>query len=614
MSTRLRSRNGCATCKGKRQKCDETRPSCMRCQRARIPCAGYPKAELRWRTVNKIKTSPDPIAKSNAQSRIRFSHDDSATRFERQLISTEDCYHNTCAGKLSPDSDSIASAELSVTTLGDGNSATSEPCVDECPVTQEPDFPLDIYLFNLSDAAEGIEQFDHQVDDKSSEANHNQLEISMALGPWIPQDVAFEPAEFNTIDSWTPSPVQLRPSNSASGMLRIYFDQQTCGILSIKDGPTDNPWRTLILPLSQESRAVSHAISCMAAFHCSYDIPNMYTEGTEDMEESNKWLMIEREKRIVPSLAASVALVFAEGWKFPKSITNRHLDNARQLIKERFPTEQELFHLTSPNAARLKYLITTFVYLHVISGITRRKEEKAHHLPEKVLSFLDPILSGTTHEIDPLLGCATSLFPLVDGVMCLVSRVRKVQRNSLTLVSQASELYVQLQQWQAPNLDALESFGEPLFSLQHSIQTAEALRYAALLHLHQAVPEIHSLASEELARKVLLKLASIPSISRMTNLHIFPLLAASCELKDEEDREWAKQRWEAMISRLRVRNVDTCWEIVQATWARRDMYVTESRSSLTEQPNSGPGDEYTIRGKLHWLNVMEDQKWQVFVG
>jgi hypothetical protein len=31
-------------------------------------------------------------------------------------------------------------------------------------------------------------------------------------------------------------------------MLMLRFDKQTCGILSVKDGPTENPWRTLIWP------------------------------------------------------------------------------------------------------------------------------------------------------------------------------------------------------------------------------------------------------------------------------------------------------------------------------------------------------------------------------
>ena len=91
----------------------------------------------------------------------------------------------------------------------------------------------------------------------------------------------------------------------------------------------------------------------------------------------------------------------------------------------------------------------------------------------------------------------------------------------------------------------------------------------------------------------------------MTNLHIFPLLAASCELTDEEDREWAKQRWEAMILRLRVGNADTCWEIVQATWARRVEYASERRTSVIEQ-ESELGEDFTIRDKVHWLNVMDD--------
>ncbi|KAF7592114.1 hypothetical protein BBP40_000662 [Aspergillus hancockii] len=46
-----RSRNGCITCKAKRLKCDETKPSCHQCSRRGTTCGGYPNF-LRWRAVN----------------------------------------------------------------------------------------------------------------------------------------------------------------------------------------------------------------------------------------------------------------------------------------------------------------------------------------------------------------------------------------------------------------------------------------------------------------------------------------------------------------------------------------------------------------------------------
>ncbi|KAE8413553.1 hypothetical protein BDV36DRAFT_268138 [Aspergillus pseudocaelatus] len=44
---------GCITCKARRVKCDETRPSCQQCSLQGTTCGGYPNF-LRWRAVEKI--------------------------------------------------------------------------------------------------------------------------------------------------------------------------------------------------------------------------------------------------------------------------------------------------------------------------------------------------------------------------------------------------------------------------------------------------------------------------------------------------------------------------------------------------------------------------------
>ncbi|CAG9950584.1 unnamed protein product [Clonostachys rosea f. rosea IK726] len=406
----------------------------------------------------------------------------------------------------------------------------------------------------------------------------------------------------------------IQPSRNVHDMLIAHFDRKTCGILSIKDGPVENPWRTLILPLSDGSRAVEHAITCMAAFHGAYDSPDLYTHGTVDMDKSYKCLALEEKRQpLIPALAAWVGLAFAEGWKTPTMSRLTPMVNARRLLAERLTANRSSMSLTKTDTARLKYVINAFVFVHTIGGITTRSEEEASPLPPQVVSFLTPSPDEARMETDPLLACAASLFPLIDNVVSIVQKARRTHRNSLTLVGRASEVYEQLQQWQPPRFSVMESFEDQTQVIQHSIQTAQALRYATLLHLHQAVPEIPSETSAELARKVLLKLASIPSSSAVTNLHIFPLLAASGELTDPEDRERAEQRWHAIIGRLRVKNVDTCWDIVQATWARRDIHEAENvPAGLRADFEMDPACK--VRGKLHWLNVMGDRNWQVFVG
>lgn len=43
---------GCVTCKARRRKCDEKKPSCSQCLRRKTACGGY-QAEFRWREFEK---------------------------------------------------------------------------------------------------------------------------------------------------------------------------------------------------------------------------------------------------------------------------------------------------------------------------------------------------------------------------------------------------------------------------------------------------------------------------------------------------------------------------------------------------------------------------------
>jgi hypothetical protein len=135
------------------------------------------------------------------------------------------------------------------------------------------------------------------------------------------------------------------------------------------------------------------------------------------------------------------------------------------------------------------------------------------------------------------------------------------------------ELKRQLQDWMPPSY--IEDPEDETTSPHDSIKTATAYQYATLLYLHQAVPEIPSLTSAVLAQKIVRELATVDHRSRSTIIHIYPLMAAGCELVDPVDRQWICDRWDLTSSRMKIGIIERCLEVTKEVWSRRDAYAAE---------------------------------------
>jgi len=452
-------------------------------------------------------------------------------------------------------------------------------------------------------------------------------------------------------------------------MLMLRFDRQTCGILSVKDGPTENPWRTLIWPLARDSTALYHAIASMTAFHHARDKPALRVDGIEHMRSSIRSLASGIEKmRKDTALATTLVLAFSESWDVHISTGIEHLRGARVLVNQALAKHCKR-PLGGDDLARLKFLCNTWVYMDVIARLTSLDDDDDTDF-DTILAPLTGSFERPSTDIDPLMGCATTLFPLIGRAANLCRKVRAMESNSIAIISQAVELKEQIEQWQ-PSTD-LEDPEDPSCKIRDALQTAEAYRFATLLYLHQAVPEIPSLTSAQLAQEVLLKLATVPLSSRIVIVQIYPLLAAGCEAYDSEARRWVEDRWLAMSQRMWIGNIDKCLVVTKEVWSRRDtaeaakeaakitqrrpmmMHSESSKRKFEEeqmedmfsfsdmlngtsssgskrsrtsfsmmhpgpsQPKKNKQDpiteqmdpEMTVRGHLHWVGVMKEWGWE----
>lgn len=367
-------------------------------------------------------------------------------------------------------------------------------------------------------------------------------------------------------------------------MLMLRFDKQTCGILSVKDGPTENPWRTLVWPLARDSPALYHAIASMTAFHTSREKPALRVDGMEHMRRSIRSLASSIETmRPDTALATTLVLAFSESWDQHISTGIEHLRGAKILVNQALIQHQKRA-IVGEDLARLKFLCNTFIYMDVIARLTSIDDDS----PEDFSHVMAPFnfASDGETEIDPLMGCASSLFPLIGKVANLCRKVRKTNSNSIAVIGQAMELKEQIVQWTPPALSTISRPEDPTSEIQHALQTAEAYRYATLLYLHQAVPEIPSWTSAQLAKKVLVFLATVPLSSRLVIVQIYPLLAAGCEFSEPEDRKWIEDRWIMMSRRMWIGNIDRCWEVMQEVWRRRD-YAEQAKAEQENRKSRG---------------------------
>lgn len=271
-------------------------------------------------------------------------------------------------------------------------------------------------------------------------------------------------------------------------------------------------------------------------------------------------------------------------------------------------------------------------------------------------------MSLNSDYVDPLLGCAQSLFSIMGKVAALISKIRKGRkkdqdvpaRNTLSTITRATQLKQDLMSWK-PTISAAmieqansaNGGDNPRADLSSYIATAEAYRFASLLYLHQAVPEIPSLSSHQLAEKIFILLASIPTTSPTYTVHIFPLLVSSCEAEEAEEREWCEERWRLLSTRLWIGNVDRAFEVVKEVWRRKDDYLRKKQfnsvsiddvfipqgtvgnnnekfkdistqlSGLMAAINEHCSvDDITggIYSKLHWSTIMKEWGWEVLLG
>ncbi|EMD96094.1 hypothetical protein COCC4DRAFT_184261 [Bipolaris maydis ATCC 48331] len=708
-----KSRNGCITCKAKRLKCDEKKPTCDQCARRVVPCGGY-KKDFKWRPFE------EPIVRGKSNAKSRKDHIPTSTHSPPQDHTSTHGHQHDFTSSISPNPhlpqpqppyyfmhasptgpsfpqpsfeppedlsaapsaspfitapqltspvDSHAQASLaSCSTFGADSTSTaqSQGTADSSILSGQSPRLVDLLMpgTDLSVPPEEYSSFLTQHEafyqptgltppaptDQDDDNEELVCYARQDLGNWVLPLPSPASSSSSTSSSDSPTcriPAQIQFSSFSAESLSRRYHRDTCGVLSVKDGPTENPWRTLIWPLTRECPALYHAIVSMTSFHQSKDIPILRIQGIDHMRSAVHALAAGLPNmRVDAAISTTLVLAFAESWDQHISTGINHIKGAKVLINQAL-IQHRLTPMKGEEWARLKFLCNAWIYMDVLARLTSTDEDETYDVDTVQESIYGTGETDTT--LDPLMGCAHTLFPIIGRVANLVRKVRRSNNNGPTIISQAMQLKYQLEDWAPPSF--IEDPEDETTSPHDTIKTAIAYQNATLLYLHQAVPEIPSQSSSALAKKVLCDLATVDPRSRSIIVHIYPLMAAGCEATNPEEREWVKARWELMSSRMKLGIIERCLEVTKEVWSRRDASAAErmamqvddkcaqSFSSYTPMRNdefdlmdelnwrdtrqweqtsnshlSSMDPEVTVKGRLHWLGVMKDWNWEILLG
>lgn len=383
-----------------------------------------------------------------------------------------------------------------------------------------------------------------------------------------------------TVSNETLMTLPLSDSTSPE-MLFALYNRRTCSLLSVKDGPNENPWREVLGPLARESPALQHAVYAMAAFHARLDNSELGYIGLYHMQAALRELSRDTQK-MPPHIRLATILVLAySGWNCSVITGVQHLQGTQTMIEDGltcFKAELARGQLSDHDRHMWRFLCNTYVYIIVMSRLTGTVEADVEFIDDMIRT-VNQTLSGEPLQVDPLLGCGVTGFSIFNRVVDLVQSLRRRNETSLNMISQALALKEELEQWQSPRAPEFEWPEDPNSDPIHSIQTANAYRWAMLLYLHQSVPELSSLPAKTLSRKVLALLAATPPTSGSVIIQCFPLLTAGCESVSQEDRNWVMERWRLMSERFRIDKIETYRKITCEVWRRRDLAQSEKQTN-----------------------------------
>ncbi|CRG88011.1 Transcriptional regulatory protein moc3 [Talaromyces islandicus] len=635
-----KSRNGCATCKSKRLKCDESKPSCGRCVRLGIKCPGYSRS-LRWVTKH------------------------------------ETLENNTGASSLSPSS--RASPRPAETIAQASEPGQADSAADNVLLLSDVGTPLD------------IDQWDRQMNSTLPELGQlDTLEFPAEpimggssrlsdIDPSSPNTNVFPDLSLPETLLHEESALQISPilTRSSSDQLRIlpslrrsledpsstlveYYFKEVAGLFSSYDSHM-NPFRTTVSRLWTSSSVLYRTLQSMAAATLVDDFPQFGAVGHKMRLEAIS--ILEKQTSLDDkSLLAILMLGQTASWHNANDLGVSFFNLLRSHLNA-ISADGSGGNALLTNRNNFQFFEEALVYWEMLLSYVADHGTLTPSTNPDLYPSTDAIL--TQRVPHPWTGIARDTQFAVHEVGRLVRRERNRMRSkrftsrgdiaqAQRAIEEAQELEQRLLSLSHPTELEVLNPGDDDTPVWHLLAMAEVYRYTGLLQLYRVFPDLLQarICSEErvdpfsnagdvlqfdietsnilpvsraaqdewltrFALAAMSKLKTIPFESRTRCLQPFLLVAPSSELRlppvneplempdgdytlnlsahaidVSRTRKFILGRLSSLLHVLPPKPIHICFGLVKEVWRRMD---------------AGEPDVF-------WMDVMIERGWETTMG
>ncbi|OKL64689.1 hypothetical protein UA08_00156 [Talaromyces atroroseus] len=481
-----KSRHGCATCKSKRLKCDESRPSCGRCTRLGVHCPGYSQP-IRWVTKHEV--------------------------FEASALS-----------KRRP---SLISPNESPGTNDDVGSVISERVSSSMPNNDEASSSNDLHQ------SLDIEHLDHQFSMTLPELEHLDTPPFITAGVTLDLDqpqtsssgtVQQAPGDhpktnqeiltdrvFSHVNSSPASPFRCRLPSQASRLsifplprrsledpsstLVEYYFKEVAGLFSSYDSHM-NPFRTTVSRLWASSPAMCRTLQSMAAATLVDDFPQFGPLGLRMRKDA---ISILEKQQVLDdkSLLAMLMLGQTASWHNPNDLGISFFNTLRDHLNSSTIGVNGGLLLTNRN--NYQFFEEALVYWEMLLSYVADHGTLTSSSKLETQTASDRFLTQKVPH--PWTGIARDTQFTVHKVGRLVRRERKRMRTkrftSQRDIAQAQEAIREAQQLEErllslahPEETDVVNPGDNDTPVWHLLAMAEVYRYTGLIQLYRVFPDL----------------------------------------------------------------------------------------------------------------------------